>query len=67
MEKCSDCGRELNALNMSDDDESLCQDCAAEIINKLEPIEESPEIEGLTDRAIDRIIDGGYKGLGYRW
>lgn len=33
--KCTNCGIELYALNMDDDDSTLCQDCAGEIKDKL--------------------------------
>ena len=32
--KCSICGKELNALNMSDNDD-ICQDCEKPILDKL--------------------------------
>lgn len=35
METCTNCGKILNALNMSDNDYSLCQDCETPILDEL--------------------------------
>lgn len=58
---CKDCGKELNALNMSDVDDDYCGDCADKRVAKLqEDIEDTTlvlwskhicNIEGCTRRS----------------
>ena len=54
--KCSICGIELNALNMSDIEYDKCQDCVRNIINKIDTDDESVETIHMPDSSLDYII-----------
>ena len=54
--KCSICGIELNALNMSDIEYDKCQDCVRNIINKIDTDDESVETIHMPDSSLDSII-----------
>jgi len=54
--KCSICGIELNALNMSDIEYDKCQDCVRNIINKFDTSDESIETRYMPDSSLDSII-----------
>lgn len=54
--KCSVCGIELNAINMSDIEKDKCQDCVDEILDKIDTGDESTETANMSDRILDLII-----------
>lgn len=54
--KCGICGRELNALNLSDIELDKCQDCVSEILEKMDTDDESGETRRMSIGEMEKII-----------
>lgn len=52
---CKDCGTELTALNMSDD-EKYCKACFDKTVAGMDTEDESPETKQMPEWAMDEII-----------
>lgn len=57
--KCQGCGTELDALNMSEDEE-YCKACFDKIVESMDTEDESTETKWMPEWAMDAIIEDEY-------
>lgn len=55
MLTCKNCGKRMDALSMSDD-EDLCHECFVEVLDSMDTNDESVETKHLSDEIMDTIL-----------
>ncbi len=54
-EKCKSCGKEITALNLSEQVKGWCQPCVEITVEKMHPEVEDPEVRFITDENLNRL------------
>lgn len=58
IERCGSCGAALTAINISDNEPGWCQKCTDIAIEKLQPLDEDPEVKKMSDKYLAARASG---------